>query len=51
MYETTKLAYRVSEPDVTRARNQVDAVLIPLSLKSGLHVLILIELGIDSKAE
>jgi len=23
MYETTKLAYRVSEDDVTRARNQV----------------------------
>lgn len=23
MYETTKLAYRVSEADVTRARNQV----------------------------
>lgn len=34
MYETTKLAYRVSEADVTRARNQVDAgILIPLVLK------------------
>lgn len=28
MYETTKLAYRVSEADVTRARNQVDAILL-----------------------
>ncbi|XP_022144444.1 probable mitochondrial-processing peptidase subunit beta, mitochondrial isoform X2 [Momordica charantia] len=28
MYETTKLAYRVSEPDVTRARNQLKSSLL-----------------------
>lgn len=27
MYETTKLAYRVSEEDVTRARNQVAKII------------------------
>lgn len=49
MYETTKLAYRVSEADVTRARNQVYAApLVPLRLKLESRFFILIEPGVDN---